>query len=235
VSDSLWVRGISNRETVTTAGLFTSIERFLNQLKLFVISLLAIIFSALDERNLIDQLKQGDEAAFRTIVQTWQDMVYNTALGIVQNEQDAEDIAQDVFVQVYQSVSGFKGESKFSTWLYRITITKALDHERRKKRKKRFGLIKSLFGDENQAPAIPDFQHPGVLLDNKEHAKVLFAAITQLPENQRIAFALHKIEGLSYQEVSEVMNTSVSSVESLMHRAKNNLKKNLEEYYKKNS
>ena len=89
----------------------------------------------MEERILVEQLKNGDGAAFKTIVETWQDMVYNTALGIVQNAEDAEDIAQEVFVQVFQSVSSFKGDSKFSTWLYRITITKSLDHERRKKRK----------------------------------------------------------------------------------------------------
>jgi RNA polymerase sigma-70 factor (ECF subfamily) len=187
----------------------------------------------LDERLLVEQLKKGDEAAFKSIVETWQNMVYNTALGIVQNAEDAEDIAQEVFVQVHQSVSSFKGESKFSTWLYRITVTKSLDHERRKKRKKRFAFVRSLVGDQNEIVVNPpDFHHPGVVLDNKEDASVLFRAIAALPENQRVAFTLNKVEGLSYQEVSEVMKTTVSSVESLMHRAKNNLKKNLEDYYK---
>jgi len=187
----------------------------------------------LDERLLVDQLKKGDETAFKTIVETWQSMVYNTALGIVQNAEDAEDIAQEVFIQVYQSISSFKGESKFSTWLYRITVTKSLDHERKKKRKKRFGFVRSIFGEQNEVLVNPpDFHHPGVTLDNKENAAVLFRAITDLPESQRIAFTLNKVEGLSYQEVSEVMKTTVSSVESLMHRAKNNLKKNLEDYYK---
>lgn len=178
-------------------------------------------------------LKQGDETAFREMVETWQDMVYNTALGIVQVPSDAEDIAQEVFVQVYQSVSSFKGDSKFSTWLYRITITKSLDHERRKKRKKRFAFVKSLFGEDSEVLVHPpDFNHPGVQLDKKEDAAVLFEAIRELPRNQRIAFTLHKVEGLSYQEVSEVMKTSISSVESLMHRAKTNLRKNLENHYK---
>jgi RNA polymerase sigma-70 factor (ECF subfamily) len=187
----------------------------------------------LDERTLVEQLKKGDEAAFKEIVSTWQNMVYNTALGIVQNAEDAEDIAQETFVQVYQSISSFKGESKFSTWLYRITITKALDHERRKKRKKRFGFVKSLFGEDNQVVVHPpDFNHPGVTMDNKENAATLFKAIAELPENQKVAFTLHKVDGLSYQEVSEVMQTSVSSVESLMHRARTNLKKKLEDYYK---
>ena len=184
---------------------------------------------------MVERLKQGEEAAFKTIVYTWQDMVFNTALGIVQNAEDAEDISQEVFVQVYQSVSSFKGDSKFSTWLYRIAITKSLDHERRKKRKQRFAFVKSLFGEESEVVIHPpDFHHPGVVMDKKENAAALFQAINKLPENQRIAFSLHKVEGLSYQEVSEVMNTTVSSVESLMHRAKNNLKKNLEDYYKEN-
>jgi RNA polymerase sigma factor (sigma-70 family) len=189
----------------------------------------------MNEWTLIEQLKQGDEAAFKTIVDTWQNMVYNTALGIVQNTEDAEDITQEVFVQVYQSISSFKGDSKFSTWLYRIAITKSLDHERRKKRKKRFAFVKSLFGEESQVVIHPpDFNHPGVVLDKKEDAALLFGIISKLPENQRIAFTLHKVEGLSYQEVSEVMKTTVSSVESLMHRAKNNLKKKLEEHFRGN-
>jgi RNA polymerase sigma factor (sigma-70 family) len=187
----------------------------------------------LDEKTLVEKLKQGDETAFKVIVETWQHMVYNTALGIVQGAQDAEDIAQDVFVQVYQSIHNFKGDSKFSTWLYRITITKCLDHERRKKRKKRFAFVKSLFGDDSELLVNPpDFHHPGVALDKKESAATLFRAIGELPENQRIAFTLHKVEGLSYQEVSEVMKTTVSSIESLMHRAKTNLRKSLEQFYK---
>lgn len=190
-------------------------------------------FRSLDERILVERLKQRDEAAFKIIVETWQDMVFNTALGIVQNAEDAEDIAQEVFVQVYQSVNSFKGDSKFSTWMYRITITKSLDHERRKKRKKRFAFVKSIFGDESQIVVHPpDFNHPGVALDKKEDAGALMGAIKELPENQKVAFTLHKVEGLSYQEVSEVMKTTVSSVESLIHRAKNNLKKKLEEYYR---
>lgn len=189
--------------------------------------------TGLDDRTLVDLLKQGDESAFRVMVETWQDMVYNTALGIVQVPSDAEDISQEVFVQVYQSVGSFKGDSKFSTWLYRITVTKSLDLERRKKRKKRFAFVKSLFGDDNQvAVHPPDFHHPGVQLDKKEDAAMLFTAIKELPENQRIAFTLHKMEGLSYQEVSEVMNATVSSVESLMHRAKVNLRKSLEPHYR---
>lgn len=187
----------------------------------------------MNEQALIERLKQGDQTAFKEIVETWQDMVYNTAVGILQSVEDAEDVSQEVFVQVYESVHTFKGESKFSTWLYRITLSKAMDLIRKKKRKKRFALIKSIFGENDEiAVHPPEFNHPGIVLDNKEKAGELFKAIGALPENQRIAFTLHKVEGLSYQEVSEVMETSVSSVESLMHRAKTNLRKTLENYYR---
>lgn len=188
----------------------------------------------MNEWILIEQLKKREEGAFKTIVETFQNLVYNTALGIVQNAEDAEDIAQEVFVQVYQSIQSFKGESRFSTWLYRITISKSLDHERRKKRKKRFAFIRSLTETQNESPVhAADFHHPGVVLDSKENASIIFKAIQKLPTNQRISFTLHKVEGLSYKEISEVMETSISSVESLIHRARNNLKKILGDYYSK--
>ncbi len=195
---------------------------------------MATTFWDLDERILLEALKQGDEAAFKKIVEDCKDMVYNTAIGIVQKAEDAEDVAQEVFVQAFQSIHSFKGESKLSTWLYRITVTKALDHERKKKRKKRTAFIRSLFNsNDEEVIEVPDFHHPGVILDNKEKAAELFSAIRKLPTNQRIAFTLSKVEGLSYQEISEVMETSVSSVESLLHRAKNKLKDLLKDYYKR--
>ncbi len=185
------------------------------------------------EWELIEQLKQKNESAFKTIVDTWQGMVYNTVLGILQNAEDAEDVSQEVFIQVYESVKSFKAESKFSTWIYRIAVSKSLDHLRRKKRKKRFAFIQSLFGkDEELINDPPDFFHPGTALENKENASVVFKKIAELPQNQNIAFVLNKIEGLSYQEISGVMKLSESAVDSLLHRAKTNLKKNLENYYR---
>jgi RNA polymerase sigma factor (sigma-70 family) len=183
----------------------------------------------LNEQELIQGLRNGDEAAFKYLVENYQDRVYNTAIGIVQNAEDAEDVAQEVFIQVYKSIHSFKGESKLSTWLYRIATTRSLDLLRSRKSKKRFGLLQRLFGDGNEPIyEVPDFNHPGVAMDRKENAAKLFKAIGQLPENQRIAFTLHKLEDLSYQEISDVMKTSVPAVESLMHRARQNLKKILE-------
>ena len=187
----------------------------------------------MNERELIFLLKKKDRKAFKTIVETWQNMVYNTALGILQNEEDAEDTAQEVFIQVYESISSFKEESKFSTWLYRITISKSMDHIRKKKRKKRFAFIQSLYG-KNDGVMIdpPDFFHPGVSIEKKENAAALFKAIEKLPANQKTAFVLSRLEGLSYLQISEVMKLSDAAVDALLQRAKKNLQTNLKEYYK---
>ena len=188
----------------------------------------------MNENELITLLKKKDREAFKEIVERWQNMVYNTAIGLLQNAEDAEDTAQEVFMQVYESISSFKGESKFSTWIYRITVSKSLDHLRKKKRKKRFAFIQRLYGkDEGLMIDPPDFFHPGVKIENKENAAILFKAIDQLPSNQKIAFILNKIENLSYKEISEVMKSSESSVDSLLQRAKKNLQKNLKDYYNK--
>ncbi len=190
----------------------------------------------MNEQELIELVKKKDRIAFKTLVDTWQDMVYNTALGILQNTEDAEDVSQEVFIQVYESIAAFKGESKFSTWLYRITITKTTDHIRKKKRKKRFAFVQSLYGKNNdQVIELPDFFHPGVHLENKENAAVLFKAIEQLLPNQKTAFVLSKLENLSYREIAEVMNLSEAAVDALLQRAKDKLKNILKNYYVKYS
>lgn len=188
-----------------------------------------------DEQKLIEKLKNGDESAFKLIVDTRKDLVYNTALGLLQSAEDAEDITQEVFIKVYESVHQFKGESAFSTWLYKIAVTKSLELIRSRKRKKRFAFITSILSENNELKHDPpEFHHPGIQLDNRERAATLFKAIAKLPDNQRVAFTLHKLEGVSYIEIGDVMQLSVSAVESLIHRAKSNLKKDLEDYYLKN-
>ncbi len=190
----------------------------------------------MSEENSIGRLKTGDPSAFREVVDLFRDQVFNTALGLVQNREDAEDITQDVFVEVFQSLGQFRGDSKLSTWIYRITVQKSLEHIRNSRRKKRAGNLLSIFGKENILPvaASAPFYHPGVKLENKELSAVLFEAISRLTENQRIAFTLHKVEALSYAEITEILQVSLSSVESLMFRAKQNLQKLLSAYYEKN-
>ncbi len=188
----------------------------------------------MDEILLIQGLQRKEEQAFEKLINNYKNRLYNTILGFVQNETDAEDITQDVFIQAYESIHSFKGDAKLSTWLYRIAVSKALDFIRRKNRKKRSAIIlRFLDTEKKEADEPATFYHPGVALEQKENAAMLFSAIRRLPEKQRVAFTLHKLEALSYQQIAVVMNTSLSSVESLMHRAKNNIKEDLSVYYKK--
>ncbi len=180
------------------------------------------------EFELIAQLKLGNENAFKTMVFQYQNKVYNTALGLVQNNNDAEDIAQEVFIQVYKSIQQFKGDAAVSTWIYRITVTKSLDFLRNKKRKKRIGVILNLFNNNIPIYDAAHFIHPGVVLDNKEKAALLFACIQQLPENQKTAFILNKVEDLRYAEIAEILKISESAVDALLQRAKKNLRKLIE-------
>jgi RNA polymerase sigma factor (sigma-70 family) len=184
----------------------------------------------LNQAELIERINSGDRSVFTEIVEQWQKMVYNTALSIVQVEEDAEDITQDVFIDVFEKLDRFRGDSQLSTWIYRITVNRCLDFEQKKKRQKNGGLLKQIFSVKAEDEPV-NFNHPGVVLDNKEKAAALFKALKKLPENQRVAFTLHKIEGLPYQEIAQIMQTSLYAVESLMVRAKSGLKKLLEKYY----
>lgn len=190
----------------------------------------------MSETDFISRLRNGEQSAYKELVTKFGGKVHNTVISILQNEEDAEDITQEVFVEVFRSVQGFKGESTLSTWIYRISVVKALEFLRKKKRKKRFAFVQSLFGMESVIPSVdkPHFYHPGIQLENKERAAILFEAIEKLPENQKTAFILHKTEGLSYAEIADIMKTSIPSVESLMFRAKQNLQKLLADYYNKN-
>ncbi|MFN8242508.1 MAG: RNA polymerase sigma factor [Ferruginibacter sp.] len=189
----------------------------------------------LNQPEFIGLLQAGNQQAFAQLVEEWGSMVYNTALGIVQQEEDADDITQEVFAEVYRSVSSFKGESRLSTWIYRIAVRKALDWEKKRKRKKRFAFFRSLTGDDGEAEIQPaEFNHPGVQLEKKESAAALMKALRTLPDNQRVAFTLQKLEGLSYQEIAAVLEITVQAVESLLARAKKNLKNELMEFYQQN-
>ncbi len=175
------------------------------------------------------------ENDFSTIVAEHQDMVLNTCYRFVLNREDAEDVAQEVFLEAYRSLDSFRQESKLSTWIYRIAVTKSLDHIRKKKRKKRFSSLKRVIGVNDPAEEItlPSQETPAEVLTGSERTEVLQNALESLPDNQKTAFLLSKYDGYSNQEIAEVLHTTVSAVESLVHRAKKNLQKKLEKYYRK--
>lgn len=163
---------------------------------------------------------------FESIYLKHASLVYNVALSYVQNKEDAEEITQDVFIKVYDKHHDFKGKSSLKTWIYRITINTSLDYIKAKNRKKRAAFKNR---DDDALNYIGDFNHPGVLLENKENLAKLFKAINQLPENQKTVLLLLKVEDLSLKEVAEIMDKSLKAIESIFQRAKTNLKKILAE------
>ncbi len=163
--------------------------------------------------------------SFEEIYHEHKKQVFNLALQYVQNIEDAEEITQDVFVNIHHSINNFKEESKISTWIYRITINKSLDYIKAKRRKKRFGFLTSLFYEDSGEVKhdVPNFDHPGVQLEHKEAIANIFLHINLLPPNQKTALILNKIELKSQNEIAEIMNISPKAVESLIQRAKANL------------
>lgn len=188
-----------------------------------------------DQKEILE-LKEGSEKAFELLLSVFSEKVYNLCLGILHSQEDAEDVTQEVFTTVFLSIKQFKGESKLSTWIYRISVNKCQEFIRKRSRKKRFGFslpIESL--ELNTGNSIKaNFMHPGIELENQERAAILFSAIDKLAENQKIAFTMHKIEGIPYDEIAVIMETSLSSVESLIFRARQNLKQLLASYYDEN-
>lgn len=157
-------------------------------------------------------------------------MVYNLALQYVQNVQDAEDITQEVFVKLHQNLHQFNAETAaLKTWVYRITINQSLDFIKSKKAKKRFGFITALFNGDNNEPVadVANFNHPGVAAEDKEALQYIFRLINNLPDNQRTAFILARLEDKSQKEIAEIMNLTTKAVESLLQRAKQSLQKKL--------
>jgi RNA polymerase sigma-70 factor (ECF subfamily) len=152
-------------------------------------------------------------------------LVFNLALQYVQNIEDAEEVTQDVFVSVHKSIHTFQEHAELQTWIYRITINQSLDYLKAQKRKKRFAFITSIFYDggrevQNKSHT---FNHPGILLEQKEALETLFKLINSLPNNQKTVLILSKLEQKNQKEVAEIMGISTKAVESLLQRAKKNL------------
>jgi len=192
----------------------------------------AAIASAAKKSALQKSGMRSKEESFRTLVAEHQEMVINTCYRFVFNREDAEDLAQDVFIEVFRSLEQFREEAKLSTWIYRIAVTKSLDHLRRLKRKKRFSSLKRIIGIEDPSAEIAaPCNNPAEALAANEQAVILQEALGTLPDSQKTAFLLSKQEGFSNQEIADILKTSVSAVESLVHRAKKNLHDKLYAYY----
>lgn len=179
-----------------------------------------------DEQASIRLAKEGDEQAFEALVTAYERKVYNYALRSTGNEQDAMDITQEVFLRVFRSLSGFKEESSFSTWLYRITFNICIDFSR--KNAKRNENFLSLNGEtaDGKELELPDERHaPEAAYDRKELREEIAGAILRLSEQHREVLVMREISGLSYAEIAEVLELEEGTVKSRIARARENLRK----------
>jgi RNA polymerase sigma-70 factor, ECF subfamily len=178
----------------------------------------------MEDTELLHKIKSGDKSAFNDLVNLYKDRVINTCYRFLLNKEDAEDVSQEVFIEVYHSIGHFRGDASLGTWLYRIATSRSLDELKRQKRKKRISSIGKTLKIEKITHRIAGYDRPDQALEEKEGYSLLMEALNRLPENQRVALTLSKIEGNGNAEVAEIMQTTVTAVDSLIYRAKQNLK-----------
>jgi RNA polymerase sigma-70 factor (ECF subfamily) len=174
-----------------------------------------------EEYQLIKKFKAGDPSVFELIVQTYQDRIYNLCRYLLGNPQDAEDAAQEVFIKAFRNLKFFKPESSLYTWLYRIGVNTCLDHKR-KSRPEPFkeGFLNETFPSTEPSPE----QH----YQSKKTGWAIQSAFNQLSKNSCAIIVLKEIEGLSYEEIAEVMDTSVGTVKSRLSRTREELRRLLQ-------
>jgi RNA polymerase sigma-70 factor (ECF subfamily) len=173
--------------------------------------------------SLINKFKNGDTSVFEEILLTYQDKIYNLCRYMLKNAHDAEDAAQDVFLKAYQNLNKFKPDSSLYTWLYRIVVNTCIDYKRKP-------LLESLFksskeGDEFVVDHPADSPSPERLYESKQISNAIQLALGRLSEKLRTVIVLKDIEGLSYEEISEVLDVSIGTVKSRISRAREELKK----------
>lgn len=166
--------------------------------------------------DLVERILGGDELAFSEMVLKYRNRVMRVAARMLGNRDEAEDLAQDVFVKVYYSLKSFKGEALFSTWLYRITVNSCLNHRKRRKPEAEIDEGR----DRGESILADTDSNPQALLEEKEVKLLLEKAIQALPQEQRIVLILRDIEGLSYEAIAGSLELELGTVRSRLHRAR---------------
>lgn len=180
----------------------------------------------MNDDELVAKINAGDQNAFRQLFEQYQHLVFNTSYRMSGSQEEAEDITQDVFVKIFHAIINFRGDSKLSSWIYRITINTCLKRERRKKLANWISLDILFQQEDKFQPQSPD-KSPDQQIEISEKEQIVQQAIASLSERQRTALILFRYENLSYREIATVMEISLSAVESLLHRAKDNLAQKL--------
>lgn len=179
-----------------------------------------------DDKRLIERCKRGDTAAFNDLVLKYEKKVFNLAFRLTGNYDDANDVASDTFIRIYNSLHKFRGESAFSTWLYRIATNVYLDSRKRKMAHPHSSLEEYLELEDGNLPRQIEDEGPGpqVKVEELERNEMLQAAINELPEFQRLMVVLYHIQELPYEEISEIMNMPLGTVKSRLNRARRALR-----------
>lgn len=176
------------------------------------------------ELEIIRQVQQGDSQAFEALVLAHQKNVYNLALRMVGNPDDAFDMAQETFLRAYRNLGSFRGDSRFSVWLYRLTSNLCIDFLRKQKRRKTGSLTYINEDQEVLELEIPDLrQEPERLLEQAEQRRALAEAMESLPEDYRQILTLRELNGLSYEEIAQVTALEAGTVKSRLFRARKRL------------
>ena len=187
-----------------------------------------------EEKVLLEALKAGDRAEFARLVEIYSPYIYRLALKMLVNPQDAEDILQETFIKAFRYLKGFDGRSSISTWLYRVATNEALMFLRRK-HPELVSIDEPVETEEGEREPLEIVDWcclPEEELMSAEGRAYLDKAMTSLPYNLRVVFLLREIEGLSTQEVAEVLNLSESAVKTRLSRARFHLREDLSTYYK---
>jgi RNA polymerase sigma-70 factor (ECF subfamily) len=182
-----------------------------------------------EEKLLIDRCKRGDPAAFNDLLLKYERQVFNLAFRLTGNYDDANDVASDTFVRIYNSIGKFRGDSAFSTWLYRIVTNVYLDARKRRLAHRNISLEEYLEMEEGALPRQIEDTSPGpqAQAEEKEQRDMLQEVINELPEFQRIIIVLYHIQELPYEEIAEILNMPLGTVKSRLNRARRALRERL--------
>ena len=182
-----------------------------------------------EEKALIERCKRGDLAAFNDLVRKYEKQVYNFAYRLTGNYDDANDVAQDAFLRVFNAIGTFRGDASFSTWLFRITTNVFLDERKRARAHPQASLDEYLeLGESSVTRQIEDpSPTPEAVLEESERAQLLQKAVENLPENQRAMVTLYHGQQKSYEEIAEIMDLPIGTVKSRLNRARLALKEKL--------
>lgn len=182
--------------------------------------------------ELVAGIKKGDELAFQEIMSRYTQKVFNLAMRLTRNQEDAEEVLQDVFVTVYNKIESFEGKSQFSSWLYRVTANTAFMKLRRRKSTESVSFEDlSANVKDNWVGQTPDENNIDYMSIKHELRDIIERAVARLPEEYKNIFVLRDIDGLSNEEVAEMMALTVPAVKSRLHRARMLLRRKLQRYY----